>query len=330
MTIQRTVFGLALLLCAARAPTVEAMALVDPRPLPMDAVLSLDGGHAFARDTDAGGEELAATQLGASALLSLWRGERAQVLARLGARRYWLDTEARFPDTGLGLPARIDEVGLGLTWLHRREDGVAYSLGGGVEVAGDELEADADQAEYRLFASLRWPHGERGAWVGLLAWNSRSEILDGAPIPGIAYHWRSEPEWDVVVGIPILGLRWRPDERWSLHAGVLGGGVSAGVEWKPRPTTELALELGREQWRAWRAGRDEEDVSIEAQRWDLRLELTQHLSRQLSLGATLGYGFAREIAEDEPADRFFGGHDDNVIEVDPGPFAGLSLRWRAF
>ena len=300
------------------------LGLVNIQPMPLRGTAGAD--YRLAPSSGGYGEDL--VDLNGSA--SLWRTDDSQLLARGGWSTRFIDSELRFPDTGAAIPDQFDRAELSLTWLHRDgEDGIGYLGSLGLVATSDELDFSSDQLEVTALAGVSVPVREHDHWLALVFWNSRSEILDGAPVPGLAYHWQASEDLELIIGIPVLSLRWHFAPTWTADLNLLGGRAGAGVSWQPQRGHALRLALGREQWRSWRHDRLDDDVAIRNQAWRIGIDYRARLAGGWSASLGAGYLFERYLAETEVSSRFYDQPEDNRLRLESGALFTIGIS-RAF
>jgi hypothetical protein len=171
-------------------------------------------------------------------------------------------------------------------------------------------------------AFVRVPQGEHNAWLFSLNYSSNSEVLNGIPIPGVAYFYAPSDWFQATVGIPFASATIRPTDDLTLQISyALLTTVHARAIYRVLPPVRVYAGFDTMVESYYRVGRlDDRDRFFY---YDKRVAggLQWFLSRQTSLDLSAGYSFDRFYFEG----RRFTARDFNRIDVGAGPFAGLRV-----
>lgn len=126
-------------------------------------------------------------------------------------------TGAILPDTHDPFPSELWNVHLGTSYRHLFDNG--WIGGGSVTVgsASDKPFHGINEITVGATAFLRVPQGDHNAWLFSLNYSTNSEVLNGIPIPGVAYFYAPSESFQATIGFPFASLVYRPDEDWILQ-----------------------------------------------------------------------------------------------------------------
>lgn len=120
-----------------------------------------------------------------------------------------------FSDRGVGIPDRFGSAEMGLSWLHRANEGEekyggSFSLGS----AGPRPLADTTKPILNASVNYERPLPDGNAWVFFVAYSNNRSVLNNVPLPGVAYVINGKDS-KAVLGLPFVFLIYRPDP-WLL------------------------------------------------------------------------------------------------------------------
>ena len=242
-------------------------------------------------------------------------------LALSSVKRLEIGTSAEFSDSGLRLPDQLWDIEIGT--MHIREWADGRRAGGMLRVGSpsDQPFAALRDMTVTLLGFLTIPRGERDAWSFSLFYSPTGQII--FPIPGIAYVWRPNRQFQANLGIP-FSLEYRPTETMTLTASYL----------PLNQVQVLARQSLGESWSIYGGYRVVNQTFLLADRLDSR-ERTYVFDQRLTLGVqrelnggwrldfSTGYAFDRQIFQAEK----FSGRRNGELVIDPGVVGTLQLVW---
>jgi hypothetical protein len=242
-------------------------------------------------------------------------------LALGSVQRLGLSTSAVLPDSGLPVPEQLWDIEVGTMHIRTLDNG--WRAGGMLRVGSpsDRPFAALRDMTVTLLGFLTIPSGERDAWDLSLFYSPTGQII--YPIPGVAYIWRPNDQFQANLGIP-FSLEYRPTETLTLTASY-------------RPLTDVQVlvrqSLG-EFWSVYGGYGTVNETFLLADRlndrertyvFDQRLTLgvQRQLGRGWSLDLSAAYVFDRQVFQ---AEKFSGTRRDELV-IDPGVAGTLQLLW---
>jgi hypothetical protein len=172
-----------------------------------------------------------------------------------------------------------------------------------------------------LLGFLTIPAGQRDAWSFSLFYSPTGQII--FPLPGLAYIWRPNPQFEAQLGIP-FSLQYRPTESLSLTASY-------------RPLNNVQVVIRQSLGQFWSVSgsygtmnetflladrlEDRQRTYLFDQR--LTLGVQRELGRGWSLDFSAAYVFDRQIFQ---AEKFSGDRRDE-LRIEPGVAGSIQLLW---
>jgi hypothetical protein len=236
-------------------------------------------------------------------------------------QRLELSTAAVLPDSGLPVPDQLWDLEVGT--MHLREWANGWRSGGMLRVGSPSdrpFEALRDMT-VTLLGFLTIPAGQRDAWSFSLFYSPTGQII--FPLPGLAYIWRPNPQFEAQLGIP-FSLQYRPTESLSLTASY-------------RPLNNVQVVIRQSLGQFWSVSgsygtmnetflladrlEDRQRTYLFDQR--LTLGVQRELGRGWSLDFSAAYVFDRQIFQ---AEKFSGDRRDE-LRIEPGVAGSIQLLW---
>lgn len=240
----------------------------------------------------------------------------------LGIRSTLLSGNTRLPDSQRPFPDQLWDVAAGVAFSHEFEN--RWTLGAVVN-AGSASDRPFDRTNTlnaTVFTYLSIPNFDSDAWIFSLFY---SPVLDFPyPVPGIAYFWNPDETLQMNVGIPFF-VKWKPARDLTLDLFYFPiRTVVAKVTWDLGPglSTYAGFNWNNEGYfLADRANRGDRLYSYE-----MRLSggVKFDLPFRLELDLSAGWGFDRFYFQG----RRFADRNNDRINVEPGPFGMVQLRYR--
>ncbi|MHB8861529.1 MAG: hypothetical protein ACYC6N_03930 [Pirellulaceae bacterium] len=236
-------------------------------------------------------------------------------------QRLEISTSAMLPDSGLAMPEQLWDIEVGTMHLRTLDNG--WRAGGMFRVGSpsDRPFASLRNMTVTLLGFLTIPNGERDAWNLSLFYSPTGQII--YPIPGVAYVWRPNPQFQANLGIP-FSLEYRPTETLTVTA-----------SYRPLNNVQVLVRqsLG-EAWSIYGSYGTVNETFLLADRLEDRertylfdQRLTLGVQRELgggwSLDLSAAYVFDRQIFQ---AEKFSGSRRDELA-IDSGVAGMFQVVW---
>ena len=129
-----------------------------------------------------------------------------------------LVSETDVPGSEYSLPSHLYDMSLGLGYLHMNSNGRV--IGGGIKVgsSSDMPFISIDETTFSAEMLMRIQSRKTDSWLFYLNFANNRPTLNYYPIPGVAYFWVPNKQFQGLFGFPVTSLSWRPHERWSFNA----------------------------------------------------------------------------------------------------------------
>jgi hypothetical protein len=253
----------------------------------------------------------------------VWRGETDMVMANLSVRNTLFSTDAILPDSLRPFPGQLWRVNFGLTYLHQFDNGWSGGLMTGIGSASDKPFHSIDEITANLGAFLRVPaRNGRDSWQFMLLYMYGGPV--DFPIPMISYAWNPSDQLRINIGLP-FSVAWQPNEDWTLNLSYMPlNNINARLIYRVALRFHVygGYEFLNESYFLADRTDSQDRFFVFEQRLvtGLRWEVWKNATAEVNGG----YSFGRNYGE---GDSQWGSLTDRV-DVDPGPFLGMSLRLR--
>jgi len=137
----------------------------------------------------------------------IYKDEVNTVLLNGSVQNYLFQGSAVFPDSGKAFPDTLWNLRFGPMYMRKFDDGWMLGVMAAVNMASDEPFANGRDVTANVLAFLRVPSNDNNAWLFSVFYSPFGEIP--FPIPGIAYQWRPNEEWNINIGIP-FSVHYQP------------------------------------------------------------------------------------------------------------------------
>lgn len=252
----------------------------------------------------------------------LYKDEQNMLLLNGSVQNHLFQGSAVFPQSGEAFPEQLWNIRLGPTYIRKLNDGWVFGLISTVNIASDAPFEHGRDVNANFISFLKVPARENDAWLFSIFYSPLSEIA--FPIPGIAYQWRPNDEWNINLGIP-FSLSYRPG-CWSFD-----------FNWMPvrnfraqaaYQITDALQIYSRYQWAndSWfLESRTEDRDRLFYYEMTLTAGLRYQLADRLFAELGAGYAFDRFFFQG----RRFDDRDNERIDLASGLLiqAGLSMRF---
>jgi hypothetical protein len=253
----------------------------------------------------------------------VWRSEVDMLLARISVENTSFDTSAVLPDSLREFPDELWDVNLGLNWMHQFDNGWSSMVIAGFGSASDRPFRSIEEFTATLGVIVRIPVRQ-----GRDAWQLGAMYVYGGPltfpIPIVAYAWNPRDDLQVNLGVP-LAVTWTPTEQIQLSLSYMPlYNINARLTYQLAPAMQIFAGyeyLNESYFLEDRLETEDRFFGLEQRviagwRWDFAAHGAIELSG--------GYSFGRRYGEGESQWSEL----QDQIDVAPGPFVGLGLRWR--
>lgn len=242
-------------------------------------------------------------------------------LAMGAVQRLEISTSAVLPDSGLPVPDQLWDIEVGTMHLRKLANGGRAGVMLRVGSPSDQPFGDLRDMTVTLLGFLMVPSGPRDAWSFSLFYSPTGQII--WPIPGVAYVWRPNDQFQANLGIP-FSLEYRPTETLTITAA-----------YRPLNHVQVLVRqaLG-ESWSIYGGYRTVNKTFLLADRLDHR-ERTYIFDHRLMLGTQLelGRGWSLDVSAAYVFDRQmfqarkFSGSRRDELRIDPGVAGTIQLLW---
>ncbi len=252
----------------------------------------------------------------------LYKDEQNLLLLNGSVQHHSFQGSAVFPDSGEAFPEQLWNIRLGPTYLRKLNDGWMLGLISSVNIASDAPFEHARDVNANFIAFLRVPSHDNNAWLFSLFYSPLSEIA--FPVPGVAYQWKPNDEWNINLGVP-FSINYRPG-CWSFDFNwmpVRNFRVQAAYQ-----ITDALQFYGRYQWTndSWfLTSRSEDRDRLFYYEMTLTAGLRYQLGERVFAEFGAGYAFDRFFFQG----RNYDDSNNNRIDLAAGLLiqAGLSMRF---
>jgi hypothetical protein len=231
------------------------------------------------------------------------------------------ETDATLPGSTQPFPHELWNINLGLMHIHPLDNG--WTAGGMVSIgsASDRPFASIREMNANLLAFLNVPTRERDAWNFSLFYSPLGQLA--FPIPGIAYLWRPNEQFQMSIGLP-FSLTYRPTDTISLNLSYLPlTNASAIVCWTPSELWTVYSGYQNHSQGYELAGRADPQERLFDFDQRLNVGVRRALGAGFALDCSAAYLFDRSYFRSE---SFFGDVAER-LRVDPGAQLMLKLQW---
>jgi hypothetical protein len=234
-------------------------------------------------------------------------------------------TTAVLPLSGIPLPDDLYDISVGTQYRHRLDND--WIAGGLITFgsASDKPFASWDEMTAQATAFVRIPHGEHGAWVGLLNYSSNREFLPNIPIPGLGYAYEPSTAFRMLLGIPFASVEARPIPDLTLTANWLPiRTVSARAAYRIFGPLQVYGSFEWRNERYLREGRADDDQRLFYYEKRIGGGIQWNIVGPVTLDVSGGYAFDRMYFEAEK----YKDRDTNRIDIQDGPYLSAQLLFR--
>ena len=238
-----------------------------------------------------------------------------------------ISTGAILPTTHQAFPDQLWNIWLGTNYFHVFDNGMVGAMlfeGGS---ASDKPFSALRNDSFAGTGLLIMPQDDRNAWIIGLQASTNSQVLYNLPIPGAAYLYNPNDQFQAIMGFPYSALNYRPVEHIQLQLLYMFlTTVHARVSYQPNNNWQLygGFDWANENYaRAERLNSGDRFFYYEKR---LLAGWQWWWSRHFAVELVGGYAFDRYFVEDNGFSFSVSGF--NRVNVGSGPFAALQLDYR--
>jgi hypothetical protein len=234
-------------------------------------------------------------------------------------------TNAVLPLSRVAFPDALWDISFGTQYRHRFDNN--WIAGGAVTFgsASDTPFASGDEMTAQATAFVRIPHGEHGAWLGLLNYSSDREFLPNIPIPGIGYAYEPSSQLRLMLGIPFAYVEARPIPDLTLTASWLPiRTVGARAAYRLFGPLQVYGSFEWRNERYLRDGRADDDQRLFYYEKRIGGGIQWNIVGPVTLDVSGGYAFDRMYFEAEK----YKDRNANRIDIQDGPYLSTQVVFR--
>ena len=252
----------------------------------------------------------------------LWQDSNHELSFTAGIKEQHAFGTAILPTSGVVFPADLWNLRLGLGYRQSFDNGWIAGINASLGSASDVPFHSVNELSVNLHAFLRIPVRETDAWLLSLSYSPTGEL--SFPMPGVAYHWVPNEQFQALIGIP-LSITVRPTEDWSFHFTYTPiTNVKARVDYRLTRGLKLYASYDWTNDSYYRSDRTDDRARLFI--YDMRLTtgIQYSVNSNFSIDLFGGYSFNRYIFEG----RSLSDRNNDRINLDDTPFVGASATFR--
>ncbi|MCD6364423.1 MAG: transglutaminase domain-containing protein [Planctomycetes bacterium] len=312
------------ILCAAAAGQDDTRGAFNPNVGKLKTSFAARTSFSAGQAVTGQAADMETTLANVSMLLPLYQDKYNELSAAMRFDTLEISTAAILPDTGEAFPEDLRRVGL--TTIYRRllENDWIVGAALGVASAGDKPFDGADETALSGQAFLRVPRGRRNAWMFFLHYASELDKARNYPIPGVAYFYAPDDDFQTIIGLPMLWARYKPVDALTLEARYLAP-LTAELKTTYDVTKDVKLyaKYNSSNMKFVRHDRTDSDHRLFYYQQSVKVALRSEHTRHFWTDIGIGYAFDRFFFEGENySDRRM-----NRLNIAPGPFAAVQIGW---
>ena len=244
------------------------------------------------------------------------------LLTKIGALD--INTSGRLPVSGDRFPQNLWDIAVGVAHRRRLDNDWMLGISSMIGSASDEPFAGAGQTTSTTTGFVRIPADGMDAWFVMLRFQTELDALRGAPLlPGVAYHWVKDEQFQAFIGMPYTWVQYRPVKPLKLSALAGIDKAQGKCSYSPVEEVELYARYDLDTRRFVRHDRrfSNERLFFRGQSVStgVRLDLGEGIWYDLSGG----YAFDRFFFEGK---RYNNRHGRR-FRIGNGPFVAFQIGW---
>jgi len=257
----------------------------------------------------------------------VWSNGEDTLVASSHVQAATFRTNAVLPTTHDPFPSQLWNVWIGTNYFHVFDNGVigAVLFEGGS--ASDKPFSAARNDSAAGTGLLIIPQGDRDAWILGVQASTNSQVLYNLPIPGAAYLFSPNDDFQAIVGFPYTAINYRIDEDFRLQLLYMFlTTVHTRAIYQPDDDWQLYAGFDWTNENYARADRRASGDRFFYYEKRLLAGWQWWWSKHLAFEIAGGYAFNRYFVESNGFTFSLGG--TNRVDVGSGPFVTLQLDYR--
>ena len=224
----------------------------------------------------------------------IYKGETDTLSLSGSANTLLFDHAVKLAGSSVMLPTQFYKMEGGPQYTHKMGEGEL--IGGGLQAgeASDKPLVDSPTYGANIFYSTPW--GEHSRWVFSLQYSNNSTFLNGMPIPGIVYIYKTE-NFTGMFGFPFASIHWRPADPWTISASIFGTTISAELAYGERKKIQAFIGYHGQRMSYMRYARINSDDRVKFEDKRIAAGLRFPLFGDLQTEFAGGYAFGRSVVE---------------------------------
>ena len=232
-----------------------------------------------------------------------------------------LSTNAVLPVSGTPIPERLWDIRTGMFFTRKLRNG--WTVGGlfNFGSASDEPYNSVDELTFTSIGFVNVPARDQDTWDFSFFFSPTSQFP--VPIPGLAYHWRPNDQFQAQIGLP-ASVVYTPNESFVFRA-------------RYTPLTDVLVEMRQAIDRDWGffaryqvtnenyflAGRADRDLLFTQFEQQVAAGIYFNFENGFTLDLSAGYLFDRRFFLDTDFDL----NSPDLVKVESGPIFTAQLIW---
>jgi hypothetical protein len=236
-----------------------------------------------------------------------------------------IDSDAKLPVDGRRVDARWTNQSVGFSFAREMDGGRYWGAGINIGSASDQPFESQDVNTLSSTLSYSVPESETAHWMYLINYSNNRPILNGIPLPGIAYTMTPSKTFRGTFGIPFVNIKWEYAPNWILSSMVVGI-WKAKIEqaYSIMGPIQVYTALDFDQQVFIRKDRRTDDVRFFADEKKALIGFRSPLNKNIMADLSAGQAFGRALFEvSSYSDR-----DDNKVDLGDVSFVAFSLGAR--
>jgi hypothetical protein len=238
-----------------------------------------------------------------------------------------VSTNAILPTTRTPFPGQLWNIWLGVNYFHTFDNGVTGAMIVEAGSASDKPFSASRNDSAAGTGLIIIPAGDRDAWILGLQASTNSQVLYNIPIPGAAYLYNPNDDFQAIIGLPYSAINYYPAKGFQLQLlYMFYTTVHARAIYRPTNDWQayVGFDWANENYAlASRQASDERFFYYEKR---LLAGWQWFWSKHFAVELVGGYAFNRYFVENNGFSFSLSGF--NRVDVGSGPFATLQFDYR--
>ncbi len=192
------------------------------------------------------------------------------------------------------LPTQFYKGDLNAHYIHNLNDGDFFGGGAQIGKASDKPFSDSPTYGANIFYSIK--DGEHSRWLFSLQYSNNSPFLNGLPIPGIMYLYKTG-DFIGLFGFPFASIQWKIPDHWLISASIIGTTAAAELAYGERKNLQGFLGFHSQRYSYMKYARTNPDDRVIYSERHVTTGLRFPLFALLQTELAGGYAFNRSVFE---------------------------------